>query len=203
MTEHERRLNDARASLTDACSACFMLWAAETAGCNVPKYARRLATLDWQCMHAQKRVWQQHTVKEESETGTQVETVVVLPAQPSGFVANFLCRLSSEVNTVGGHTVGRNVLLKLAEDIMAVRDLSSSHGFLSCCMYWPCVMFYDHPMDPCMFPASSRQSRYACTRDGPPPCSDLDTERGCVHCLPGSCGGVYARARRTVGCRWR
>ena len=119
MSEHERRLSDTRASFTSACSACFEVWVSDTVSNYVPKFQARLSAEDWQCMYAQKRVWQQHKVKEESETGNQVETAVVLPTQPSGFVSNFLCRVSSEINTVGGHTVDRVVMLKLAQELMA------------------------------------------------------------------------------------
>ena len=119
LSEHERRLKDSKARLTGECSACQMQWVTVMAVSHGTAFARRVLQEDWLQMFAAKRVWQHHSVNEESEAGKQVKSSVLLPSQPSSFISNFLCGVSTEINQAGGHTIGRGVLVQLARDLFA------------------------------------------------------------------------------------
>lgn len=128
LTEHERRLKESKARLTAECSACQMQWVAVMAKSHGAAFSGRVLREDWQQMFAAKRVWQRHSVNEESEAGKQVKSAVLLPSQPSCFISSFLCGVSTEVNQAGGHTIGRDVLVCLARNMFA--EIASAYNFL-------------------------------------------------------------------------
>jgi hypothetical protein len=115
LTEHDKRLAAVKAKLVGECTACQLVWAASTADALQPSFCSRVLAEDWLQMFAGKRVWQQHTIDEESEAGGKVKSTILLPSQPSPFVMNFLCGLSAEVNVAGGHAIGRAVMAALAK----------------------------------------------------------------------------------------
>jgi hypothetical protein len=115
LTEHDKRLAEVKAKLVGECTACQLVWAASTADALQPRFYSRVLAEDWLQMFAGKRVWQQHTIDEESEAGGKVKSMILLPSQPSPFVMNFLCGLSAEVNVAGGHAIGRAVMAALAK----------------------------------------------------------------------------------------
>jgi len=119
LTEHERRLKDSKARLGAECSACQMQWVAVVTKAHGTAFSRRVLQEDWLQMFAAKRVWQHHSIDEESEAGKQIKSTVLLPSQPSSFISNFLCGVSTEVNQAGGHTIGRDVLVRLARNLFA------------------------------------------------------------------------------------
>jgi hypothetical protein len=117
LTEHERRLKESKSRLLAECSECQMQWVAAMTRSRTAAFSRRVQSEDWVQMFAAKRVWQQHAVEEESEAGTKVKSAVILPSQPSSFITNYLCGVSTEVNKAGGHTIGRDVLVKLSKTL--------------------------------------------------------------------------------------
>eukprot|EP00039_Didymoeca_costata_P032556 m.38331 g.38331 ORF g.38331 m.38331 type:complete len:934 (-) comp9419_c0_seq1:151-2952(-) len=116
--EHDGRLANIKNKCIEEYNNCHKLWAKHIASSHAARFSSRLATRDWQHLGVEKRVWFQHKVDEESESGERVQSVVKLPMQPSGFLITSLCAICSDINTAGGHAIGTPVLKYLASSFL-------------------------------------------------------------------------------------
>lgn len=64
------------------------------------------------------QVWEEITISEESESGTQVSSVIRVPSQTSVYVTSLLFAVCQEISRIGGQALEQSVLSELSSLMM-------------------------------------------------------------------------------------